>query len=65
MDLKYTVNGKEYNSDLDGVSKYNTGDKMTIYYNPEDPSQITQTKSVIIPMAMIAAGIVALSLIHI
>ena len=60
VDLKYTVNGKEYNSDLDGVSKYNTGDKMTIYYNPEDPSQITQTKSVIIPMAMIAAGIVAI-----
>ena len=30
---------------------------MTIYYNPEDPSLITQTKSLIIPLIMGIAGI--------
>ena len=32
---------------------------MTIYYNPDDPSLITQTKSLIIPLIMAAAGIAA------
>ena len=57
--LKYTVDGKEYEADLSGLPKYNIGDKMTIYYNPSDPSQITQTKSMIIPLVMIALGIAA------
>ena len=55
--VKYTVDGKEYNGTLDNMSKYNIGDKMTIYYNPKDPSQITQTKSMILPIVMIIGGI--------
>ena len=42
--VKYTVDGKEYETDL---------------YNPDDPSLITQTKSLIIPLIMAAAGIAA------
>ena len=57
--LKYTVDGKEYENELGGLSKRNEGEKMTIYYNPSDPSQITQTKSIILPIAFIAGGIVA------
>lgn len=55
--VKYTVDEKEYTSSLDNVSKYNIGDKITIYYNPKDPSQITQTKSLILPIVIIIVGI--------
>ena len=60
VSVKYTVDGKEYEAELGGVSKFKEGDKMTIYYNPSDPSQITQTKSLVIPLIIIAAGIAAL-----
>ena len=58
--FKYSVDGKEYTGSLDNVSKFNAGDKMTIYYNPENPSQITQTKSLMLPVIIIAAGIASL-----
>lgn len=57
--IEYTVDGKKYQQTLDNVSKYNVGDKMTIYYNPQDPNQITQSKTLIIPIVMIVAGITA------
>ena len=58
--VKYTVDGTEYDEVLQGITKYNIGDKMTIYYNPENPNQITQSKSLIIPLIMIIGGIAAL-----
>ena len=57
LGLKYTVDGKAYEADLSGMSKREVGDRITIYYDPTDPSQITQTKSLIIPLIIIAAGI--------
>ena len=57
VSFKYTVDGKEYNNSFDGVSKHIVGDKMTIYYNPSNPQEITGSKSIIIPIAMIIAGI--------
>ena len=57
--VNYTVGGKEYTQTLDNVSKCKKGDKMDIYYNPKDPNQITQTKSIILPIVIIVAGIVA------
>ena len=57
VSFKYNVDGKEYNNKFDGISKYNVGDKMTIYYNPSNPEEITQTKSLIIPIVMIVVGI--------
>ena len=59
--VKYTVDGKEYEEELNGLGKSQVGDKMTIYYDPEDPSMITQTKSLVIPMIMILAGIAVLA----
>ena len=59
--VKYTVDGKEYDGTLDNVSKYNIGDKVTIYYNPKDPSQITQTKSLILPIVIIILGVSSLT----
>ena len=58
--VKYTVSDQEYYGELNGISKYNVGDKITIYYNPNNPSEITQTKSLILPLAIIAGGIAAL-----
>lgn len=57
LGLRYTVDGKVYETDLSGMSKYEVGDRITIYYDPADPNQITQTKSLIIPLIIIAAGI--------
>lgn len=59
LGLQYTVDGKEYEADLSGMSKHEEGDGITIYYDPADPSRITQTKSLIIPLIIIAAGIAA------
>ena len=58
--LKYTVDKKEYTQTLDNVSKQKVGDKIDIYYNPDDPNQITQTKSLILPIGIILAGIASL-----
>ena len=57
--VKYTVGEKEYESQLDNVSKYNIGDTVTIYYNPKDPSQITMTKSIILPIILVVVGVIA------
>ena len=57
VSFKYIVDGKEYNNKFDGISKYNVGDKMTIYYNPNNPQEITGSKSIIIPVVMIIGGI--------
>ena len=57
LGLRYTVDGKEYEADLSGMSKHEAGDRITIYYDPADPNQITQTKSLIIPLIIIAGGI--------
>ena len=58
--VKYTVDGNDYETVLGGLSKYNVGDKMPIYYNPEDPSKITQTKSLILPIGLIVVGFISL-----
>ena len=57
--VKYTVDGNEYEGELSGVSKFNVGDKMKIYYNPENPNEITQTKSLILPIVIIIGGLAA------
>ena len=59
--VKYNVDGKEYEATLDDVFKYNIGDKITIYYNPNNPNEITQTKSLIVPIVLISGGIASLA----
>ena len=59
--VNYTVGGKEYTQTLDNVSKCKIGDKMDIYYNPKDPNQITQSKSLILPIVIIVVGIASLT----
>ena len=59
--VNYVVDGKEYTQTLDNVSKCKVGDKIDIYYNPKNPNQITQTKSLILPIVIIVAGIASLT----
>ncbi|MBR3660906.1 MAG: DUF3592 domain-containing protein [Bacilli bacterium] len=59
--VNYTVDGTEYTGTLDNVSKHKVGDKMDIYYNPDDPNQITETKSLILPVVIIALGAASFS----
>ena len=60
VDIIYTVNGVKYNNVLEGISKCKEGDKLTIYYDPKDPTKITQSKSLIIPIVMIIGGLASL-----
>lgn len=57
VSLEYTVDEKTYKGELGGVSKYEKGDIITIYYDPEDPNNITQTKSLLLPIIFIVSGI--------
>lgn len=59
--LNYKVDEKEYTQNLDDVSKCSVGDKMTIYYNPDNPSQITQSKNLVFPIIIIVGGIAFLT----
>ncbi len=59
--VKYTVDGKEYETLLGELPGYKVGDMMKIYYNPDDPSQITQTKSMVLPIVIIVAGVAVLA----
>ena len=57
--VSYVVGSEEYQKELDNVSKCKTGDKITIYYNPSNPNEVTQTKSFILPIIIIGFGIVS------
>ena len=58
--VKYVVNDREYDAKLDNVSKYDIGDKVTIYYNPQDPNQVTMSKSLVLPIVLMVGGVAAL-----
>jgi hypothetical protein len=60
-EVKYVVADREYTETLDNVSKFDVGDKVTIYYNPNNPQEITQTKSLIVPIIMVGLGIASLT----
>ena len=60
LSVKYTVDDVEYESILNAHSKREVGEKIKIYYNPDNPNEITQTKSLILPLIIILAGIASL-----
>ena len=55
--VKYTVDGIEYNEVLGELSGYKQGQKTTIYYNPDNPSEITQSNSLILPIILTVGGL--------
>ena len=62
VSIAYTVDGKEYQSVFGNLSgEFNVGDDIKVFYNPEDPEQITNTKTgKWLGPAMIAVGALAI-----
>ena len=59
--VTYTVDGKEYTTILTELSEeYKIGDEIKIYYNPENPTEVTPTKAGMIPPIVIGVGALAL-----
>ncbi len=58
--VKYTVNGKEYDTELGEMYEHKVGDKITIVYNPDDPNQISSPPSLILNIALLLGGAAAL-----
>lgn len=57
--VKYKVKNIEYIEGIRGLNKHKKGDKIKIYYNPEEPSQITtQEKNILFPIVVIIGGFV-------
>ena len=59
----YTAEGREYTGSFNEMTEeYKTGERIKVFYNPEDPSQITNSKlGGIVAPVMIGLGVLALS----
>lgn len=58
--VKYTVDGKEYETELGEMFKQNVGDKITIVYNPDNPNEISQPSSILLNICLLVVGSVSL-----
>ena len=58
--VKYTVDGKEYESEYGEFTQYKAGDRVKIVYNPSDPTDIAQPNGFLLPIIIAAAGAAAL-----
>ena len=59
--VKYTVNGRTYESELGILSGVKVGDAMKVYYNPADPSEVVQMRNqAVIPYVALGLGALAL-----
>ena len=58
--VKYTVDGQEYEEEFGIFSGYKEGEKVQIVYNPANPREISSPGSFVIPVIMMAAGVLVL-----
>ena len=58
--VKYTVNGREYETKLGQMYEQKVGKKIKIVYDPTNPNNISQPASPILNFALLIGGIVAL-----
>ncbi len=59
--VKYTVDGKEYNEELDNYkSSYSVGDTIKVKYNPENPSDVTSSGYFVVIILFVIGGILTL-----
>lgn len=62
VNFDYTVDGKQYSGSFDGIGKsYKVGDEIKVFYDPEEPQKITNTKTGI--FGPIAIGLGALAVV--
>ena len=57
--VKYTVDGVDYEEEYGVFSDYKENDKVTIAYNPDNPKEIVQPNSIILPIILIILGILS------
>ena len=55
--VKYTVDGTEYENELGILTGYKIGTKITICYNPSNPNEISQPNNLVLPIAILVAGL--------
>ena len=59
--FKFTVDGTEYEDTFDEQPKeYKVGDDIKVYYDPEDPTRTSSSKTGILPPILIGLGALAL-----
>lgn len=64
--VKYKIDSKEYNGEVDKSSSYKINDKITVYYNPDNPYEIRTSKEmnfsgiviIIVGFSIIMVGII-------
>jgi len=59
--VKYNINGQEYESEYGIVPEIVVGTIVQIDYNRDNPSDISQPTSFLLPIGIIAGGIAALA----
>lgn len=57
--VKYTADGKEYEEEFGVFSGYKEGDRLSICYNPMNPTEISSPTSIVLPIAMLGGGAAA------
>ena len=58
--VRYTVDGKEYEGEYGIFPEIKDGTTVKIDYNPEDPTDISQPTSIVLPIVLFAGGVAAL-----
>ena len=56
--IRYTVEGKKYEAILRKKSGFNEGDRINIFYNPNNPLEISQDINIYIPIGLLILGII-------
>lgn len=59
--VRYAVDGVEYEGEYGVFPEMKPGETVTINYNPNDPRDIGQPNSMLLPYGIIAAGVAALA----
>ena len=60
--VRYTVDGKEYESEYGIFPEMKEGTEVKLNYNPEDPTDIGQPNSIALPIGLIAGGVAAIAI---
>ena len=58
--VKYIVDETQYEEEYGIFPNYKEGDKVTIAYNPENPRDIVQPNTIVLPIVLFGVGIISL-----
>ena len=58
--VKYTVDGNVYDTELGDMYEKKVGEKITIIYNPKDPTEIAQPATMVLNIVLLVGGIASL-----